>query len=508
MKQIKIGTRTSAMAMAQTREVARLLKKKNPDLDVKIVGVKNVIGDVDKKTPLHALGTIGVFTKEIDEMVLSGAVDIAVHSLKDIGTQRPGSLRTIAVPQRLQPHDCLLFSPTIIDKLKKGAPIKIGASSPRRVELLPPFLKKALPQFGGHDYDIEVVPIRGNVPTRIQKLRGLKASDYDLDGICVAFGGVKRLFDDAESKPLMEELLEGLKWMILPLSQCPGAPGQGALAVEALEERTDLVDLLLGINNRRAQKDVVLERSILIEHGGGCHQSFGVTAVKMGITDDRLLIVKGKDKAGKDISETRWLNQLDGLDIQNLWNGHDWRGDLFNTDYLEHPPIDADAVFVSNANALDQKDTDIARSKRVWTAGVKSWYKLAADGIWVEGCADGLGYDHLIREMLGEDVLGLPACEGWDILTHADAAERWEGDAGHVISTYRLEPKNADKAIAALQKSDHVFWSSYSQYQALKDHVPSHATHICGPGKTAELLRSEGLENLVIAPDIDSLKRL
>lgn len=511
-QKIRIGTRTSALAMAQTREVAALLKAKNPNLEVEIVGVSHVTGDVDKKTPLQALGTIGVFTKEIDEMVLSGAVDIAVHSLKDIGTQRPGTLKTIAIPERVQPHDCILFTPDILEKIQNDEEIIIGASSPRRIELVPPFLEKALPQLGQNKPKIKVVPIRGNVPSRIEKLLGkkeLKISEgTHLDGICIAFAGVSRLYNDPESHAMMKALLDGLKWMILPLSQCPGAPGQGALAIEALEEREDLRDLLLSINKRAVQKDILIERNILIEHGGGCHQAFGVTAVKMGITDDRLLIIKGKDKQGNDISEDRWLTNCDGISLDRLWNGHDWRNDLFEADYIEHPPIKGDAVFVSNARALDEENTEISTQQRIWTAGVKSWYKLAAKGYWVEGCADSMGYDLLIRTLLNEPVLGLPSCEAWNVLTHEGACVHWEHTNNTVIPTYRLNEKECDKAIDQLRQADHIYWSSFSQYQALKDHISDNVTHICGPGKTAELLRNEGLENLVITPSFDILKAL
>ncbi|MBK66599.1 MAG: hydroxymethylbilane synthase [Rickettsiales bacterium] len=511
-KTIKIGTRTSALAMAQTREVASLLKSKNPTLNIEIVGVKNVTGDVDKKTPLQALGTIGVFTKEIDEMVLNGDVDIAVHSLKDIGTQRPGTLQTIAIPERVQPHDCILFNDDILDKIKHDEEIIIGASSPRRIELVPPFLEKALPQLGTKKPKIKVVPIRGNVPSRIEKLKGqreLNVTDVDhLDGICIAFAGVSRLFNDENSRDEMQTLLKGLRWMILPLSQCPGAPGQGALAIEALEGRDDLRDLLLSINKRAVQKDVLLERNILIEHGGGCHQAFGVTAIKMGITDDRLLVIKGKDKQGNDISENRWLSHCEGISLDKLWNGHDWRNDLFETDYIEHPPIKGDAVFVSNARALDDGNTNLDDHQRIWTAGVKSWYKLAAKGYWVEGCADSMGYDLLIRTLLNEPVLGLPTCDAWNVLTHADACEHWEHTNNNVISTYKLQEKDCQKAIDSLKQAENIFWSSYSQYQALKEFAPANATHICGPGKTAELLRKEGLKNLVITPSLEMLKEI
>ncbi len=507
MDTIKIGTRTSGLAMAQTKEIARRLKEVNPALNIEIVGVRHVTGDINKKDPLHQLGTIGVFTKEIDEMVLNGDVDIAVHSLKDIGTKRPGTLRTVAIPERAQPHDCILFSSDILEKIKNDQEIIIGASSPRRIALLPPFLEKALPKLGKKTPKITVVPLRGNVPSRIQKLRGERECNVKLDGVCLAFAGISRLYADDESHELMATILDGLKWMVIPISQCPGAPGQGALAIEALSERKEIIDLLLKINDRKAQRDITLERNILIQHGGGCHQAFGVTAQKLGNSSERLLVVKGFDTSGNDISETRWITEHDELDITKLWNGKKWRNDIFETELLEHPNIDADAVFVSHSRAVHNHVGDLSKTKHIWTAGVQSWYRLAEKGLWVEGCADGLGYDLLIRTLLTDPVLSLPACPSWGILTHEDAQQTWNSKDGDVIPTYRLEKSIAQEAITSLQNADHIYWSSYSQYQALKKYARNDATHICGPGKTAEMLKKEGIRNLIIAPNIEEIQK-
>ncbi len=501
MNKIRIGTRTSALAMAQTHMVVDLLKQADPSLVIEVIGVKNVTGDVDKTTALANMGTIGVFTKEIDEMVLNDTVDCAVHSLKDIGTQRPGDLRTIAIPKRAQPHDIVLFRPDIMDIIKSGRPIILGASSPRRMALTPPFLKKALPQLNDKSPEIIVKPIRGNVPSRIAKLRGEKQAEHDFDGVILAYAGVSRLYKDVDANPIIAPLLKDLKIMVLPITECPGAPGQGALAVEARSSNEKIVTLLNKINDRKAQGQINLERNILIENGGGCHQSFGVTCLKLDHCDDKLLIVRGTNKDGVDISETR--NAMPDLDPHaKIWNGLDWRQSSFATDLLEHPPIDGDAVFVSHSRAVEACETEDFHTKRIWTAGVTSWERMAKKGLWVEGCADGFGYDYLIKTLLTDAMLELPTCTNWNILTHKDATDKWT-NKGDVVPTYAVVKQDDDTyqdAITAIKKADHIYWSSYSQYQTLKDHAPINAIHMCGPGKTAELLKQEKLDKLIIVP--------
>lgn len=499
IKKLRIATRTSALALAQTRIVADMLHDVMPDLEIEVVGVRHVTGDLDKKTPLSQLGTVGVFTKEIDEMILSGEADCAVHSLKDIGTVRPGTLRTVAVPKRAQPHDCILFHPDIIERIKAKKKIIIGASSPRRALLIPRFLKQALPQFDGHQPDVEVVPLRGNVPSRIQKMLGLKECEEQLDGVALAFAGLSRLHADPDAHEEIETLLTDLKWMVIPLTACPGAPGQGALAIEALDERKDVIDILSKIHDRKQAANISLERNILIEQGGGCHQSFGATTVSLEHSGDNILIIRGDNKNGVDISETRWLSPQDDIPFEKVWNGMKWRNDIFKTDYLDHPHIEGDAVFVSHSRAVPDDKGDDMRGKRIWTAGVKSWCRLAQKGLWIEGCADGFGYDHLIKTLLCDPVLSLPQCPAWNILTHEDAAQNWH-NMGTVIPTYRVQENISDEAIESLKNASHIYWSSYAQYLALHEHAKKDAVHMCGPGKTADLLTQSGVQNLVISP--------
>ena len=135
---------------------------------------------------------------------------------------------------------------------------------------------------------------------------------------------------------------------------------------------------------------------------------------------------------------------------------------------------------------------------RIWVSGVKSWHRLAARGLWVEGCADNLGFAE-IGSTLACEVLGLPAPEHWTVLTHRDAGQSWaDTGVGTVIATYALlsaaDTVNAVSLEAAVREATHFFWGSAGQYRAIKSWVPPGAHHACGAGKTADALRELGID--------------
>jgi hypothetical protein len=151
------------------------------------------------------------------------------------------------------------------------------------------------------------------------------------------------------------------------------------------------------------------------------------------------------------------------------------------------------AVFVAHSRALSVMNPSLLKQARVWTSGTASWYKLADCGIWVEGCSEGLGFDAALP-LLNERVLNLPASREWIVLTHQGAEDEWEEMGMRVIPTYEINFKYLEEAKSLIQTATHVFWSSGSQYDELKESVPKNAVHSCGPGKTAARLRKKGLK--------------
>ena len=495
---IRIGTRTSLMAMAQAKTVARLLKDLYPEIETELVGIVP-IGDKDKTTPLPQMNTIGIFSKEIDDHLLDGRIDCAVHSLKDLGTQRPAGITRAALLPRDNIHDIVLFHPDIEARLKAGQKITIGTSAPRRAELLPTFLQKALPQFGNTP-EIELISIRGNANTRISKLLD---DAQNLDGIVLALAGLERLYNDDEAHDEIMRLLKDLKRMVVPVTVCPPAPGQGTVCIETLSARADIQDLFKKLNHDATQRAVEAEYSILTENGGGCHQRFGVVSLNLPNVAGDILLVKGKNKDGKDISAVQWTPPVYHNEVE-IWNGHDFADGIFTYEDMDHPKVQAKAVFVAHTRAFPK---GVAKDKHLWVSGVKSWFKLASKGYWIEGCADSFGFEFIVPT-LTSPVLQLPPLKSWDILSHEYAEDTW--DEGNFIATYSHQGKElSPNLVKTLQNADIIWWASASQFEALHHLLPTAypQTHACGPGKTAEILVAQGVEPLYVFPNIDAMNR-
>jgi hydroxymethylbilane synthase len=235
---IKIGTRGSELALWQTQHVADLLRAAYPDTTIEIVTFTTK-GDKIIDKPLPEIGGKGLFTEELEHALLAGNIDCAVHSLKDLPTDNPPGLTIGAVPARGAVEDVLVSKHNLtLDTLPHGA--KIGTSSLRRTAQLRHFRN-----------DLEMIDIRGNVPTRIAKAL---AADGDYDAIVLAQAGVERL-------GLMEKVTQ-----IIALDMMLPAPGQGAIAVQC---RND--DLRFDrLNHRETRLSVTAERAFLNKLEGGC----------------------------------------------------------------------------------------------------------------------------------------------------------------------------------------------------------------------------------------------
>lgn len=238
---LRLATRQSALALAQTELVARALRAARPGVRVELVPVVTE-GDRRRDVATASLGGKGVFTAAVREAVLEGRADLAVHSAKDLPALQTPGLVVAAVPERGDPRDVLVGREPVraLDDLAAGA--TVGTGSPRRVALLR-FLRP----------DLEVVPIRGNVDTRLRKARA-----GELDAVVLAAAGLVRL-------GLADELVAPLD----PESFTP-APGQGCLAVEARGDDTRVLGLVSAITHRPSRVALRGERAFLARLGGSC----------------------------------------------------------------------------------------------------------------------------------------------------------------------------------------------------------------------------------------------
>ncbi len=241
---IRIGTRGSKLALAQANWVKQKLEERSPKLRIEIVIIKTV-GDRFLETPIQAVGGKGVFVKEIEEALLREEIDLAVHSMKDLPTEIPLGLKVAVIPEREDPRDVLVHSARMsLKDLPSGTTIGTG-SLRRRAQIL------------HYRRDLTLLPIRGNIDTRLKKLdRG------EVGGLVMAVAGLKRIGrEDRISEYLSSDI-------------CLSAVAQGALGLECRDG--DSVSKDIGfLHHPPTATEVVAERALLKRLGGGCHVPVG-----------------------------------------------------------------------------------------------------------------------------------------------------------------------------------------------------------------------------------------
>jgi hydroxymethylbilane synthase len=246
MSKFRIGSRGSQLALWQANHISALLRERGHDVEIEII---HTTGDKITDVALAKVGTKGMFTKEIEEALAAGRVDLAVHSLKDLPTELPPGFEIAAITEREDPRDalCSRFYSRIED-LPHGA--RVGTSSLRRQAQL-----KAIRR------DLDIHPLRGNVDTRLRKL---EQGEYD--AIILASAGLKRL-----------DKTELIKQIIPAEIMCPAA-GQGALAIEIREGDSGTGQHLAFLNDASARAATTCERALLNHLGGGCQVPIGAFA--------------------------------------------------------------------------------------------------------------------------------------------------------------------------------------------------------------------------------------
>ncbi len=256
---IRIGTRGSALARVQTDEVVEALREAWPEIRVEIV-VVTPDGDRRKAAPLQSLGR-GTFVKGLEEPLIEGEIDLAVHSAKDMPSELPPGLAIVAYPERNDPRDVIVsWRDAGFQDLPPGA--RLGTSSPRRTGQL----LSARP-------DLEFVAIRGNVDTRLSRV-----GEDGIDGVVLAAAGIARLgWQDRVAEYLDPDL-------------CIPDAGQGALAIEARVDDSEVAGLLEAINHPATWSAVTAERAFVEATGGGCRVPVAAYAtVASGTLDVRTM---------------------------------------------------------------------------------------------------------------------------------------------------------------------------------------------------------------------------
>ncbi len=256
---IKVGTRGSKLALTQTNYVVEALKKAAPETEAEICVIKTS-GDIMQDVSLAQIGGQGVFVKEIEEALLAGSIDLAVHSMKDVPGETPEGLTFAALMPREDARDVLVSRGNVkMEFMPKGA--KIGTGSLRRAAQI----KAMLP-------DINIFSLRGNIDTRLKKIE-----TENLTGVILAAAGMKRM-------GYLEKITQ-----YLPIELMLPAVGQGALGLQTRKGDTELAELCGKLNHQQTFAEVSAERSYLRTLGGGCR----LPIAAYGLLEGKRLTLEG-----------------------------------------------------------------------------------------------------------------------------------------------------------------------------------------------------------------------
>jgi hydroxymethylbilane synthase len=255
MARLRIGSRGSQLALWQANHISALLRERGHAVELEII---KTTGDKITDVALAQVGTKGMFTKEIEDALAEGRVDLAVHSLKDLPTDLPPGFELVAITERVNPRDVFLsVEYDCLDALPKGA--KVGTSSLRRQAQLKAFRP-----------DLAIHPLRGNVDTRVRKLE-----EGEYDAIILAAAGLTRL---GKTQLVKEYLPESF--------MCPAA-GQGALGIEIRQGDVAMRERLAFLDNADSAAATECQRALLSKLGGGCQVPIGAFAE---VQDGKLLL--------------------------------------------------------------------------------------------------------------------------------------------------------------------------------------------------------------------------
>lgn len=492
-KVYKIGTRGSLLALTQCTQVKNQLERLTGDkFELEVIKTQ---GDLIQNAPLWQLDGKDFFTKELDEALLSGRVDLVVHSYKDLGSVRPEGIALAAITKRTFAHDILLIKKSTIARLQAGAlqqDFVVGTSSPRRMVNLEKNLAAFLPK--GSHLKISPKVLRGNVNTRIEKL---KHDEYD--AIVLALPGIERLALTESSRRELESLLSGMTFMILPQSVFPSSAAQGALGIECLKERGDHGELwakLKLMEDSITVQEVSRERKAFTDYGGGCHLAVGINVKHI---DGFYLHQHRGALNNQEVS----VSHLEGRELPQFFVKPKVFSSLFEEDQLVRKvllPVDlqgADHVYVTSKHCLHAVTH---QTESLWAAGAKTMKDLASRGFWVNGTADSLGDEELLRLRSSQAIsLMIDTKKELTVLTNDLSGSL----VGKVLPCYsrKIEEKTSPDFDTKINSTEVFYWTSFFQYQAYVARYPQivNRLHVCGLGKTYQQFKDHNINVLPVS---------
>ena len=466
-----IGTRGSLLAVTQCTLIKKEMEKKS-GAKFKLNKIKTQ-GDQITDKPLWQLEGKDFFTKELDEALVAKDIDLVVHSYKDLGTVRPDNITLGCVTERKYAHDILLIKEEKIKELSTKENFIVGTSSPRRIFNLQNNLSRYLPN---SLIKVQCKTLRGNVNTRIEKLK-----DDQYDAIVLAFAGLERLANYPKSKEVLEDLLKGLTFMVLPQKDFPSSASQGALAIEYNSTRTDdLKSILEKVHHKETAEEIKRERKAFAHYGGGCHLPIGIHVKSV---QDFFIHLHHGESDGQRFK----LQTLEGFDYEKaklsgkkayfVFSRYDF---LIKKDNIVCLPEPGSNIFATSSLCTH----NIKAPKTLWAAGNRTMKNLIQNGFWVNGSSEGFGHNEVENFKNSKLVKIFTEESPWVVLSHDKATSK----VGENIPSYTHELKSSveKKYKDEMMASDIIFWSSIIQYDLYTNQYPEliEKVHACGLGKT------------------------
>jgi hydroxymethylbilane synthase len=492
LSSIRIAARQSDLARLQAYRVGEAIQQAFPEIQIRYQ-FRASLGDINQHDPLWKMPEKGVFTEDFLRDLTEETADLVVHSWKDLPTEPRSQTEIVATLSRADVRDILLFRSDRVEEAARNGVVRILTSSPRRSHNLREFLGEYLP-FRSREVRFENV--RGNIPTRLRKMLS-----QDVEGLIVAKAAIDRLLgapeaEFEEARAVIREALGKSRFMVLPLSVNPTAAAHGALAVEIKKGREDLKEILAKVNCPSTFETVTEERRTLASYGGGCHQKIGINVLRKFYGD--VVFLRGLTDAGQVLDGIR-LRAPEPVPLaasgRELFPQRNEEAAFFERKTLPKESWSwaekERFLWVSRETAWPQNFEPMPEAI-VWTAGLRTWKRLAERGVWVSGSAESLGEqeseDIGVLATLGRgDQAGLaPIPTPWVKLTH----DQSQSGEARICATYRLIAK--DKALTPdLALRSHFFWMSGSAFDRALELYPEirGGHHACGPGNTYQHLR-------------------
>ena len=495
---LRIAARKSDLARLQARSVGEALRRVYPQIQIEYQ-FRESLGDRNQSDPLWQMPEKGVFTQDFHEDLVSGRTDLVVHSWKDLPVQDNGVTAVVASLPRADARDLVLFKKSHRSIWTETRQLRVLSSSPRREHNLEPFFRTFLPFAPKR---VEFRAVRGNVQTRVRKL----LEDETADALVVAKAAIDRLLatrpeadgtdEFRETREYLRDAIKQCEFLVAPQSRNPTAAAQGALGIEIVRKRADLVDLLSAINDPSTVAAAEEERRILKKYGGGCHQKIGISVQTRDY--GRIFSVRGLTDTGEKLEGYRLERERTGKKAhpERVFPRAREASAFFDRVLrpIEPEQLKDRLILVARENALP-RGISTKEHPILWTAGLQTWKALADAGYWVSGTLDGLGEAEL------PDLSGLVNFP-WLKLSHAEvdpattSAASPKGGAAYsemeTLATYDLIPRGVQKA-PDFGPATHFYWMSASSFEEAVATKPELLTlrHFCGPGNTYRILRQK-----------------